>query len=290
LERAGSTKPFGQCRDRRHDKLGACRLPHLQIILSLGVLRLHRPARADIAEAGGRGDRRAVHEPHRDVAGIVDPQNVKREFAHKTLAYPALRLLQMRQVFPTAYTSSSRNCRPTSAAARCKVSIVTLPLALRMRAELMKTSRAQVDLQHADTAFRHKKHQKTPAARSCCLRACCAPPRALHQPAGTVACHRPPYLHRGEVAPDRPAIFSRQATQPVPDRFGCLLPIMPYGALPRMRTKHSRTFCCVSSTWACSAGKSGRSAARASRPSTPTLAVVGSNFPGRQRRRICVRS
>ena len=61
-------------------------------------------------------------------------------------------------------------------------------------------------------------------------------------------------------------------------------------AFPKIRTKHSRTWRWVSSTWACSAGKSGRSAARARRPSTPALAVFGSNAAGRQSRRICVKS
>ena len=62
-----------------------------------------------------------------------------------------------------------------------------------------------------------------------------------------------------------------------------------YGALPRIRTKLARTLACVSARCASSVAKSGTSAARASRLSSPGPADFGSNGPGRHSRRICVR-
>ena len=62
------------------------------------------------------------------------------------------------------------------------------------------------------------------------------------------------------------------------------------GTLPRIRTKVSRTFACVSASVASSVAKSGTSAARASSRSNAAPAVLGSNSPVRHSRKICVRS
>ncbi len=96
--------------------------------------------------------------------------------------------------------------------------------------------------------------------------------------AGGAACcpmKRPTLLQSG-LAPagaDRPSGFTYER----------------YGASPRIRTKLCRTLASVSATCASSAAKSGTSPARASRRNRPAPAVLGSNAPGRQSRRICVR-
>jgi two-component system cell cycle sensor histidine kinase PleC len=59
---------------------------------------------------------------------------------------------------------------------------------------------------------------------------------------------------------------------------------------PRMRLKLARTLLCVSPMNASSVAKSGTSAARVNSPLRPGAAVLGSNCPGRHKRRICVRS
>src|SRR6516164_9408219 len=63
-----------------------------------------------------------------------------------------------------------------------------------------------------------------------------------------------------------------------------------YGALPRMLTNRLRTHSWVSARWASRAGKSGTSAARASRLRRLPPADLGSNGAARHRRRIWPRS
>ena len=67
-------------------------------------------------------------------------------------------------------------------------------------------------------------------------------------------------------------------------------PHSDYGALPKIRTKLSRTARLRLDQRRIERGKSGTSAARASSRSSPAPAVLASKGPGRQSRRICVRS
>jgi len=59
-----------------------------------------------------------------------------------------------------------------------------------------------------------------------------------------------------------------------------------YGASSKIRRKQARTWRSVSTTCACSAGKSGKSAARAKSASTPAFAAFASNALGRHSRKI----
>jgi hypothetical protein len=63
-----------------------------------------------------------------------------------------------------------------------------------------------------------------------------------------------------------------------------------HGDAPRIRMKLARTLASVSTRNASSVAKSGTSAARAKRPTSPGAAALGSNGPGRHSRRICVRA
>jgi rhodanese-related sulfurtransferase len=57
-------------------------------------------------------------------------------------------------------------------------------------------------------------------------------------------------------------------------------------AFSKIRRKQARTWRSVSTTCACSAGKSGKSAARANKASTPAFTVLASNALGRHSRKI----
>ena len=46
------------------------------LLASFRASRLDGPGCSDIAEADGRGDRRAFHEPDREIAAAVDPEKV----------------------------------------------------------------------------------------------------------------------------------------------------------------------------------------------------------------------